>query len=132
MHDHNKINYKYDYQNIECNIHLIRDLEKCKNNTSHDWCDKFKKLVQKIIYDRNKIIASNPDISNFDMEYINDFDIQYEDILLNAIEENTTIPKTHYDNEERALINRILEYKDNYFIWMYDFSLPVDDNLSER
>ena len=66
------------------------------------------------------------------MEYINDFDIQYEDILLNAIEENTTIPKTHYDNEERALINRILEYKDNYFIWMYDFSVPADDNLSER
>ena len=132
MHDHNKINYKYDYQNIECNIHLIRDLEKCKNNTSHDWCDKFKKLVQKIIYDRNKIIASNPDISNFDMEYINDFDIQYEDILLNAIEENTTTPKTHYDNEERALINRILEYKDNYFIWVNDFSLPLDDNLSER
>ena len=91
-----------------------------------------KKLVQKIIYDRNKIIASNPDISNFDMEYINDFEIQYEDILLNAIEENTSIPKTHYDNEERALINRILEYKDNYFIWIYDFSLPVDDNLSER
>ncbi len=66
------------------------------------------------------------------MEYINDFEIQYEDILLNAIEENTTTPKTHYDNEERALINIILEYKDNYFIWMYDFSLPVDDNLSER
>ena len=132
MHDHNKINYKYAYQNIECNIHLIRDLEKCKNNTSHAWCDKFKKLVQKIIYDRNKLIANNPDISNFDMEYINDFDIQYEDILLNAIEENTTTPKTHYDNEERALINRILEYKDNYFIWMYDFSLPLDDNLSER
>ena len=32
MHDHNIINYKYSYQNIECNIHLIRDIEKCKNN----------------------------------------------------------------------------------------------------
>ena len=50
----------------------------------------------------------------------------------NAIEENLTKNKTHYDKEERALINRILEYKDNYFIWMYDFSLPSDDNLSER
>lgn len=23
------------------------DLEKCKNNTSHDWCDKFKKTSSK-------------------------------------------------------------------------------------
>lgn len=130
MHDHNKINYKYSYQNIECNIHLIRDLEKCKNNTCHEWCEKLKILVQKIIHDRKEYIENKQE--NFDIEYINNFDNQYEEILYNAIEENLTKAKTHYDKEERALINRILEYKDNYFIWMYDFTLPVDDNLSER
>lgn len=31
---------------------------------------------------------------------------------------------------DNSVINS--EYKDNYFLWMYDFSLPVDDNLSER
>lgn len=67
-----------------------------------------------------------------DDTYLNEFDNQYENILLMGIDENLNHPKTHYDKEERALINRILEYKDNYFIWMYDFSLPVDDNLSER
>ena len=132
MHDHNIINYKYSYQNIECNVHLIRDLEKCKNNTCHEWCDKFKLLVQKIIHDRNELINTNENVASFDIEYINDFDNQYEDILYNAIEENLSKKKTHYDKDERALINRILEYKDNYFIWMYDFSLPIDDNLSER
>jgi len=132
MHDHNIINYKYLYQNIECNVHLIRDLEKCKNNTCHEWCDKFKLLVQKIIHDRNELINTNENVASFDIEYINDFDNQYEDILYNAIEENLSKKKTHYDKDERALINRILEYKDNYFIWMYDFSLPIDDNLSER
>ena len=131
MHDHNKINYKYSYQNIECNVHLIRDLDKCKDNTSHEWCEKFKLLVQQIIHDRNELILSNKSES-FGDEYINNFNIQYEDILYNAIEENLTKSKTHYDKKERALINRILEYKDNYFIWMYDFSLPIDNNLSER
>lgn len=132
MHDHNKINYKYSYQNLECNVHLIRDLEKCKNNTCHEWCDKFKKLVQKTIHDRKELINNNKNTKSFDVEYINDFDIQYEDILYNAIQENKTASKTHYDKEERALINRILEYKNNYFLWLYDFSLPTDDNLSER
>ena len=132
IHDHNKINYKYSYQNIECNVHLIRDLEKCKNNTCHEWCKKFKSLVQKIIHDRNELISKDETIESFDIEYINNFDSQYEDILYNTIEENLNKNKTHYDKEERALINRILEYKDNYFIWMYDFSLPIDNNLSER
>ena len=129
MHDHNKINYKYSYQNIECNIHLIRDLEKCKNNCHHE-CDKFKNLIQQALHDKKEFIEKQMD--SFDIEYINNFDKQYEDILYNAIEENLNKSVTHYDKEERALINRILEYKDNYFIWMYDFSLPTDDNLSER
>ncbi len=130
MHDHNKVNYKYSYQNIECNVHLIRDLEKCKMNTSHEWCSKFKALVQKIIHDR-KIFISNK-YTCFPDNYIDEFEEQYEDILLNAIEENKNKSKTHYDKKEKALINRILEYKTNYFLWLYDFSLPSDDNLSER
>lgn len=130
MHDHNKVNYKYSYQNIECNVHLIRDLEKCKLNTSHEWCDKFKLLIQKAIHDSKEKIALKE--TSFSKEDINKFDEQYDDILLNAIEENKTCPKTHYDKDEKALINRILEYKSNYFLWLQDFSLPTSNNLSER
>ena len=67
---------------------MIRDLEKCKNNTCHEWCKKFKSLVQKIIHDRNELISIDETIESFDIEYINNFDSQYEDILYNAIEEN--------------------------------------------
>ena len=128
MHDHNIINYKYSYQNIECNVHLIRDIEKCKNNTFHEWCDKLKELIQKAIHDKNQFIKNGC----FNDEYITKFDEQFNDILYEAIEENLSKSKTHYDQKERALINRILEYKSNYFLWMHDFSLPLDDNLSER
>lgn len=130
MHDHNKINYKYSYQNLECNVHLIRDLEKCKNNTSHKWCDKLKELIQKTLHDKKEYIDKK--LNKFDEEYIDNFDEQYNTILLEAIDENKTKSKTHYDVKEIALINRILEYKANYFLWMHDFSLPSDDNLSER
>lgn len=129
MHDHNKINYKYSYQNIECNIHLIRDLEKCKNNTGHEWCDKLKVLIQKAMHDKKECKDKT---NKFDDVYIDDFDEQFNTILIDAIEENISKPKTHYDKDEIALTNRILEYKANYFLWMHDFSLPYDDNLSER
>lgn len=129
MHDHNKINYKYSYQNIECNIHLIRDLEKCKNNTGHEWCDKLKVLIQKVMHDKKEYKDKT---DKFDDVYIDAFDEQFNTILIDAIEENISKSKTHYDKDEIALTNRILEYKANYFLWMHDFSLPYDDNLSER
>lgn len=130
MHDHNKINYKYSYQNIECNIHLIRDIEKCKDNTCHEWCDKMKELIQKVMHDRKKYIEQKRE--KFDNEYIEAFDEEFNTILSDAIEENISSSKTHYDSKEVALTNRILEYKANYFLWMHDFNLPYDDNLSER
>lgn len=130
MHDHNKINYKYNYQNIECNVHLIRDLEKCYINTNHSWCKEFKELVQNNIH--NKKIYMEKEYESFDDTYINEFNKKYDEILLNGLEEIRISPKGHYYKEETALILRILEYKDNYFIWMYDFNLPSDDNLSER
>ena len=119
---------KYEYQNIEYNIHLIRDIEKCKNNAHYDWCDKLKQLIQKSIHDRKQFLMNGC----FCDEYIYNFDEQYNDILCKAIKENKEKTKTHYDSKERALINRLLEYKSNYFLWMNDFSLPTDDNLSER
>ena len=130
MHDHNKINYKYSYQNIECNVHLIRDLEKCYVNTQHTWCKKFKELVQKNIHDKKLYAEKGYDF--FNDAYLNDFNQKYDEILLDGLEEIRTSPKGHYSQTENALILRILEYKDNYFIWMYDFNLPSDDNLSER
>ena len=33
---------------------------------------------------------------------------------------------------ERALVKRIRKFRDNYFAWMKDFSLPTTNNLSER
>ena len=47
-------------------------LEKCKNNCFHEWCDKFKKLVQQAIHDRKEYLEKKKD--SFDIEYINNFD----------------------------------------------------------
>lgn len=101
MHDNNKINYKYKYQNIEYNIHLIRDLEKCFINTHHTWCKDFKELVQKTIHDKKEYIEK--EYSSFDDEYIKAFEEKYEDILLRGLEEIRTKPKNHYNKEEKAL-----------------------------
>ena len=86
--------------------------------------------MQTIINNKKSYIEKGYD--SFDDTYVNNFNQKYDEILLEGLEEIRTKPKGHYSQAENALILRILEYKDNYFIWMYDFSLPSDDNLSER
>lgn len=69
--------------------------------------------------------------SGFDDEYIEKFFQAFNRIMLKAIEENKG-EDNYYGNEERKLINRITDYKDNYFAWVANFEFPFTNNLSER
>ena len=87
-------------------------------------------LWWKNIHDRKSYTENGYD--SFDDVYLSNFNQKYDEILLDGLEEIRTNPNGHYSKTENALILRILEYKDNYFIFMYNFNLPSDDNLSER
>ena len=39
-------NEKYSFSNIECNAHLLRDLQKISDNLKeHEWAEKMKGLI---------------------------------------------------------------------------------------
>ena len=38
----------------------------------------------------------------------------------------------YYADKESTLLLRILDYKSEYFLWIYDFDIPFDNNQSER
>lgn len=38
----------------------------------------------------------------------------------------------YFESDERALLNRLETYKENYFDWIKDFEMPTSNNLSER
>ena len=46
-HDHNTVNYNgdYEFQNAECCVHLLRDLQKVIDNFDHSWAKKMKELL---------------------------------------------------------------------------------------
>ena len=132
VHEYNKVNYNPDYSftNIECNEHLKRDLQKCHDNTGHEWCLKLKDLIKKTQHDRKELEKESKD--SFDNEYLIKFDCSFNDIILDGIEENHDSHNCHYYRKELTLLNRILDYKENYFMWLHDFDIPYDNNLSER
>lgn len=131
MHDHNKVNYneEYRFQNIECNAHLQRDLQKVIDNLNHSWAKKLKELITEGIKKRNELIEKD---QKNDEEFTNNFFEKFNEIMIKAIKENKEDKSKYYVDTENTLILRILEYKENYFLWVVDFEIPTTNNLSER
>lgn len=132
MHDHNSINYndRFSFQNIECNAHLQRDLQKIADETGHAEPKKLKELISATIKDRNDLISNGG--TGFEDSYVEGFDAKLTEILNKAekdAEGNTSVYSGPF---ERAVIRRIRKYRDNYFAWVRDFAIPTTNNLSER
>ena len=131
-HDHNKVNYNEDYKfkNAECNRHLISDLKKVIDNLNHKWAKDLKELLTKMDHKRNWLIKKEKD--EFTQEEINKFEDKFEKIMIQAHKENEEEQQKYYVDTESALILRILDYKNEYLLWIYDFDVPFTNNLSER
>ena len=132
MHDHNTVNYNDDFhfQNIECNEHLSRDLQALIDDSGHSWCEGLKKLIQKAEHDRKQLMEKG--YTSFDDEYILEFNRRLDESLEKADEEYLTSSNRYFETDERRLIARLRKYRENYFMWLSDFSLPTTNNLSER
>ena len=131
-HDHNKINYneEYVFTNAECNVHLLRDLQKVIDNLNHKWAKKLKELLKKMDHKRKWLIKKGK--KEFDQEELDKFNEKFNSIMLEAYDENSEEKQKYYVDKELTLIRRILDYKNEYLLWLYDFDVPFTNNLSER
>ena len=131
MHDHFTHNYnqEYNFENVECVIHLIRRLKKMKEATEHKWCDKLISLLSKTNKDRNELIRQN--IDKFEIKYLKELEKEYDDIIKEAQEENNE-ERNYFKKEEKSFINDLIKYKKNYLLWAYKFYIPSTNNNSER
>lgn len=132
VHDHNKVNYNDDYsfQNAECNEHLLRDLKKVQDNLGHKWASDLAKLLADTNKERESLIEEG--VAGFPPEVVSGFFESFNRIILDADEENKNEASRYYSKEEKTLLMRLLEYKNEYLAWVLDFDLPFTNNLSER
>lgn len=131
-HDHNKINYndEYKFKNAECNRHLISDLKKVIDNLNHPWAKKLIELLTKMNNKRKRLIEKGKE--EFDQEEINKFEDKFQKIMIQAYKENEEEQQKYYVDKEATLILRILDFKNEYLLWIYNFDVPFTNNLSER
>ncbi len=133
MHDHNSINYNpaFHFRNLECDQHLERDSQKNADDTGHKWSLDLKEHIALTIHDRNK--AEQAGKTSFDSDYIGAFNARLDEILkygFQEYEKDKVRLEKYGASFERALLNRVEKYRENYFAWLEDFSLPTTNNLS--
>ena len=124
VHDHNIINYNDDYvfQNAECCVHLLRDLQKVTDNLQHEWAGKLSKLLTTTNANRNDGIMTNA----------NEIRNQVKELVkLGWHEQEQEHSKAYYVSEEAALLRRIEKYADNYLMWLYNEDIPFSNNENE-
>jgi transposase len=131
MHDHLKYNYRKEFlfHNIECTQHLERDLESVFRDSGHKWAGEFKELISGTIHKRKQYLAEGKE--KFTDEDTNIFEEKMEQILVKGYKEFEKDKGRYFQDDERRLLTRINEYRENYFAWVYDFTLPTTNNIAE-
>ena len=82
------------------------------------------------IHKRNIIIEQG--IISFSTDEIDKITNKVRSILEDGYKEYIGDLGHYYESDERALLNRIEEFEENYFEWIKDFDIPTTNNLSER
>ena len=124
MHDHNKVNYneEYHFANVECCVHLLRDLKKVVDHLGHEWAKDLIELLLRENHNRN--------VGNYiDADYIA---LQYDTIIAQGEMENLEDEDKYYASDEKNLLKRLKEYKENYLMWTLNKEIPFSNNVSER
>jgi hypothetical protein len=132
VHDHNKVNYnqEYSFANAECNEHLLRDLQRVIDNLGHPWSEELAGLLSQTHTRREDLKGAG--VSEFPPGDLTRFFDEFDRIMLDAYTQNEQAGSKYYADDEKTLILRILDYKNEYLAWVVDFSLPFTNNLSER
>ena len=132
MHDHNKVNYnkKYIFTNVECLIHLLRDLQKNADDTEHTEMKELKELITEMMKKRNDLKEEGR--KKFGKKKKDEIREKVMEILDRAEQTNEEYRNRYFKKPEKTLINRVRKHYDNYFMWLDDFGIPTTNNLAER
>lgn len=130
IHDHNKVQYNFGTNHAECNVHILRYLKGVEDFTKHIWSIDMAKLLKEILHQKNLLKAAGIDF--FDIDSLAIYVERYDKILTQASKQYQSDYGTNaYNDEERRLITRLAEYKNNHLLFMYDFNIPFSNNRAE-
>lgn len=130
IHDHETALYHFGTDHGECNVHVIRYLRKNTEDTQNIWSGQMIKLLCEMNQVRKAAIKEKQD--QFETAVLWGYEKKYDDLIALGRAENKKTKHRYAKDEEKKLLNRMEKYKRNHLLFMHDFRVPFDDNMSER
>lgn len=132
MHDHCISNYRkmYTFENLECVVHLERAVYGIEYLSEHQWAKDCHEFISTMTHRRNQLIAKGE--TCFPKKEADSFEARVRRMVRDGFEEVERNDKRWYTPHEINVLNLIQNYYHEFFAWLYDFSLPATNSLSER
>ena len=129
--DHDTGIFKYGTNNQDCIIHFGRYcIEKEQNIDNISWPMKLYRLLLK--FEVNRKILSKFGRKKFTLDEIKIMEDEFDSILSRAVVENKDILSSYWKEKTDTLLNRCIKYKKSMLFYIYDFTIPYDNNFMER
>lgn len=136
VHDFWKSYYHYCCKHSLCNAHLLRDLTFIKERFEQSWADDLTGLLLKMKAAKERAIHQGK--SGLSSATLYKYQRQYDQIVEDGLAANPfEVPETKKRGRPkktppRNLVERLRDYPQDILRFFYDFSVPFDNNFSER
>lgn len=130
LHDHETALYHFGTDHAECNVHIQRYLRKNTEETGNQWSAKMSCLLSEMNQIRNELRATGA--ASFSEGAVKEYERKYAALIAEGRNENQKTPHKYAKQEEQTLLNRMESYSRNHLLFLHDFSVPFDNNISER
>lgn len=129
-HDHETALYHFGTQHAECNVHLHRYLKKNTEETGNSWSHNLSCLLSGLNNARKELIKEGKTV--FTEEQLARYTARYDELLEYGMSQNQKTKGKLARSEEKKLLKRLMKYKSNHLLFLFDFEVPYSDNMSER
>lgn len=136
IHDFWKSYLKYECTHGLCNAHLLRELKFIKQRFKQSWAEDLATLLCKMKKARDRAVVKGK--STLSKQTLRKYQKQYDHIIQQGFETNPFEPPKEKKPGPVAktkplnLLERMKNFKDDIIRFLFDFSVPFDNNFSER
>ena len=130
MHDHETALYNFGTGHAECNVHIGRYLRKNTEETGSRWSRDMAQLLLCTETKRKELKAKGA--TGFTAQQTEHISKRYDEIIRSGIAENMITKGRLAKKEEKKLLKRLMKYKENHLLYIYDFRIHYSNNMSEK
>ena len=130
VHDHETALYHFGTGHAECNVHLLRYLRKNTEDTGNKWSSEMISLLCRMNKARKSAMEQWE--TSFPAEETNNYEQQYHSLISKGYEENKKTSHKYAKADEKKLLNRMRKYSHNHLLFLHNFDVLFDNNMSER